>query len=84
MTDQLEAAPGTAFNAGGFPSLMSGSIRLNRMFADVVSVASPGSSDGGSAPTDMRSTWAFWEWFDIAAADEATVIAMSVTSPAQR
>jgi len=26
----------------------------------------------------------FWEWLDIAAADEATVIAMSVTSPAQR
>jgi hypothetical protein len=84
LTDQLDAAPGVALSAGAFPSLTSGSSRLNRTFADVVSVASPGSSDGGSAPSAWRRTWAFWEWFDIAAAELATVIAMSVTSPAQR
>jgi hypothetical protein len=56
LTDQLDAAPGVAFSPGGGPSLISGSMVLYNMSADTVSVASPGSSDGGSAAIAIRST----------------------------
>ena len=41
---------GIGFKPGGGPSLISGSMMFWRMLADVVSVARPGSSDGGSVP----------------------------------
>jgi hypothetical protein len=50
------------------------------MFADVVSVARPGSSDGGSAPIDSRSTWVFAPVAPIA--EPATAMAMSAAAPA--
>ena len=34
---------------------------LSSTFADVVSVARPGSSDGGSAPIDSLRVWALLE-----------------------
>jgi len=54
LTTQLWAAPGIAFSSGAGPNLMSGSMRFERTLADVVSVARPGSSDGGSLPMMTR------------------------------
>jgi hypothetical protein len=45
---KLSARLGTGFRSSS--SLISGSMMLSRMFADVVSLARPGSSDGGSVP----------------------------------
>src|SRR3954464_757179 len=47
---QLSARLGIGFRPGAGPSLISGSMMFWRMLADVVSVASPGSSEGGSVP----------------------------------
>ena len=49
LTSQLSASDGSASSVSGF-SLTSGSMMARRTFDDVVSVARPGSSDGGSAP----------------------------------
>src|SRR5687768_11901332 len=57
-TFQLAAAFGIGLRFGLGPSLTSGSIRLPIRLADVVSVARPGSSDGGSAPIAKRMTCA--------------------------
>ena len=48
LTSQLSARLGVGSRF--LSSLTSGSMMLKRMFAEVVSVARPGSSDGGSAP----------------------------------
>src|SRR5919108_3163548 len=58
------------------------------MFADVVSVASPGSSDGGSEPIAIRSTCALAllaSPLPVVAADVPTTATLrTATSPAQR
>jgi len=85
LTDQLDAAPGVAFSAGGAPSLISGSIMLYNRFADVVSVARPGSSDGGSAPIAIRITCALASLLPVTAVDApVTVTAIRPTRAAQR
>ena len=48
LVSKLSAAAPTGFRS--LSSLTSGSMMLSRMFDDVVSVARPGSSDGGSVP----------------------------------
>src|SRR5581483_1809159 len=76
------AAPGSGFRAGPGPRRTSGSIRLNRMLDEVVSVARPASSDGGSAPTDIRNTPARPD-LPVAAIDApAAITARRPTSPA--
>src|SRR4029450_332391 len=51
---QLFAAPGSALSAGPGPRRIRGSMRASRMLDEVVSVARPASSEGGSAPSAMR------------------------------
>src|SRR6187402_411102 len=48
LTSQLSAKPGTGSRSS--PSRTRGSMMLRRMLDEVTSVASPGSSEGGSAP----------------------------------
>ena len=55
-------------SASGFrsaPSFTSGSMMFRITFDEVVSVARPGSSDGGSAPTDIVTTWLAAELADV-------------------
>src|SRR6478735_9598490 len=55
LTSQLFARPGSGFRSGAAPRRMIGSLMLPTTSADVVSVARPGSSDGGSLPIARRS-----------------------------
>src|SRR4029078_1035947 len=56
FTSQLCARLGTGLRGFG-SSLTSGSMMFKSTFDDVVSVASPGSSDGGSAPQAIVIVW---------------------------
>src|SRR4051812_8401629 len=55
LTSQLFARPGSGFRSGAAPRRMIGSLMFPTTSADVVSVARPGSSDGGSLPIARRS-----------------------------
>src|SRR3954447_9060322 len=55
LTVQLFASAGSGFRSGAGPSRTIGVFVLKRTFADVVSVARPGSSDGGSLPIAILS-----------------------------
>src|SRR3954466_4741932 len=55
LTSQLFARPGSGFRSGAAPRRMIGRLMLPTTSADVVSVARPGSSDGGSLPIAIRS-----------------------------
>src|SRR3954454_20315678 len=55
LTSQLFARPGSGLRSGAAPRRMIGSLMLPTTRADVVSVARPGSSDGGSLPIARRS-----------------------------
>ena len=56
LESQLWARLGTGLRVFG-SSLISGSMMFRSTFDDVVSVASPGSSDGGSAPQAIVIVW---------------------------
>src|SRR5581483_11168823 len=77
------ALDGPALRGAGLgPRRTSGSIRLNRMLDEVVSVARPASSDGGSAPTDIRNTPARPDLPVAAIEAPAAITARRLTSPA--
>src|SRR4051812_42435543 len=55
LVSQLCASPGSGFRSGAGPSLRIGMLVLSTTSDEVVSVARPGSSDGGSLPIAIRS-----------------------------